>query len=108
MIKANPGQTIDLTLLDFGAADSDGRTSFVTCQRNYGFILERALGINRTICGGDTRQGVLYHSKTNTMEISLIAKSKRSDDSDFVVEFAGWWEFSFANAVTLLESTGTI
>ncbi|KAK2157032.1 hypothetical protein LSH36_200g02300 [Paralvinella palmiformis] len=42
-----------------------------TCLDIYGFVVEKTLNINQTICGQDTRESVIYRSKSNTVEIYL-------------------------------------
>ena len=86
IISANPGQTIQLDLIDFAA--SSQTSNLVSCRSVYGFILERALGINHTICGGRHREGALYTSKTNSIEINILKRGKRGE-SQFVIEYKG-------------------
>ena len=86
IISANPGQTIQLDLVDFAA--NSQTSNLVSCRSVYGFILERALGINHTICGGRHREGALYTSKTNSVEVILIRADKRGG-GQFLVEYEG-------------------
>ena len=86
IISANPGQTIQLDLVDFAA--SSQTSNLVSCRSVYGFILERALGINHTICGGPHREGALYTSKTNFIEIQLSSRSTRGD-AHFIIKYEG-------------------
>ena len=79
IISANPGQTIQLDLIDFAA--NSQTSNLVSCRSVYGFILERALGINHTICGGRHREGALYTSKTNSVEIHLAHRNGRGDNN---------------------------
>ena len=59
IISANPGQTINIDMIDF-AADEENSV-LISCSFVYGFILEKSLAINYTICGGSTRKkGGLY------------------------------------------------
>ena len=71
IIEVPPGQTIDMWLLDFGALGRRGSTLGLGCQQTLGFIVERNLGSNFTICGDNHRQKELYSSKTNKIEITL-------------------------------------
>ena len=83
IISADPGQTIQLDLIDFAA--NSQTSNLVSCRSVYGFILERALGINHTICGGRHREGQLYTSKTNSVEINFL---KRREEQ-FLVKYSG-------------------
>ena len=86
IISANPGQTIQLDLVDFAA--NSQTSNLVSCRSVYGFILERALGINHTICGGRHREGALYTSKTNSIEVVLSSKEKRGG-GNFIMKYDG-------------------
>ena len=86
IISANPGQTIQLDLIDFAA--NSQTSNLVSCRSVYGFILERALGINHTICGGRHREGALYTSKTNAVEIQILPSEKRNGER-FIIRYSG-------------------
>ena len=86
IISANPGQTIQLDLIDFAA--NSQTSNLVSCRSAYGFILERALGINHTICGARHREGALYTSKTNSIEIHLMSRERRGE-GQFIINYNG-------------------
>jgi len=86
VISANPGQIIQLELIDFTAPRPT--SNIISCRYVYGFILERSLGINQTICAGNRRQVALYTSKTNLIEIQLLKSDKRVE-GEFLIEFEG-------------------
>ena len=86
IISANPGQTIQLDLIDFAA--NSQTSNLVSCRYVYGFILERALGINHTICGGRHREGALYTSKTNSVEVQILHSDKRQE-AKFLINYSG-------------------
>ena len=86
IISANPGQTIQLDLIDFAA--NSQTSNLVSCRSVYGFILERALGINHTICGGRHREGALYTSKTNSIDVQILQKEKRNG-AQFIINYSG-------------------
>jgi hypothetical protein len=86
IITADPGQAIQLNIIDFGL---DTQTSnLVSCRSVYGYIRERALGINHSICGGRNREGALYTSKTNTIEIEILPKRDRNK-AQFLIQYDG-------------------
>ena len=85
-ISANPGQIIELELIDFHADRHN--SNIVSCRVVYGFVLERSLGINHTICGGSQRQMALYTSKTNLIE-AIFLKSDKRGEGEFLVKYKG-------------------
>ena len=86
IISANPGQTIQLTLTDFSA--SKHSSNLISCPIVYGFIREKAIGINETICGGKDREMALYTSKTNKVIIYILARNKRNS-GHFLIKYQG-------------------
>ena len=60
-------------MLDFAASHDDGSTP--SCRNVYGYILERALGINHTVCGGRGRDVALYSSESNLVEIHIQSEA---------------------------------
>ena len=86
IISAKPGQNIQLDLIDF-EADSPS-TSFMSCSSVYGFVLEKSLGINYTVCGGQHRERILYTSKTNSIEVHLSPKERRKG-ANFLIHYEG-------------------
>ena len=86
IISAKPGQTINISIVDFSAEST--KSNMVTCPAVYGYIRERALGINHTICGGRHREGALYTSKTNTVEIQILSRNTRGD-RNFLLKYSG-------------------
>ena len=85
IISAKPGQTINIYIVDFSA---ESTSNMVTCPAVYGYVRERALGINHTICGGRHREGALYTSKTNSVEVYIGSRASRGDNS-FVLNYSG-------------------
>ena len=84
IISANPGQTIQLELIDFSTNSKN--SNLISCHSIYGFILEMALGINHTICGGHHREMALYTSKTNSIQVQLI-KRERDNSGEFLLKY---------------------
>ncbi|KAK2143453.1 hypothetical protein LSH36_839g03051 [Paralvinella palmiformis] len=83
IIVASPGQTITLTLIDF-SANSKSPSS---CPIVFGYVREVALGINYTICGGRHREGTLYTSTTNNVELYVMPRNKRNK-LQFIIEYS--------------------
>jgi len=86
IIKADPGQIIKLELIDFSSHKQDSH--IISCRAVYGFVIERSLGINHTICGGSRRQMTLYTSKTNWIEIQILKNDKKLE-GEFLVKYEG-------------------
>ncbi len=88
LIEGSAGQRVNLTLMDFGASpSSDDSPSHTSQCIPYGFLLEKTLGVNQTICGGRSRERVLYTSATNSVEVVLLPS--RSDRPAFLVKYQG-------------------
>jgi hypothetical protein len=85
IIKAKPGQMIDITMMDFGVV-SNKKIHDQSCVL-YGYILERSSGINHTICGSDRRQQHVYTSKSNVVEIVILPTQIRKRDNRFLLHY---------------------
>jgi len=92
IISANPGQTIQLNLIDFSTNPQS--SNLVSCRSVYGFIIEKSLGINQTICGGRHREMALYTSKTNSIQIHLV-KNNKENNGEFLIKYKGKYVFLF-------------
>ena len=86
IISAQPGQTINISIVDFGA-ETDS-SNLISCPVVYGYIRERALGINYTICNGRHRERALYSSKTNAVEVAIAPRNRRAN-KNFVLKYVG-------------------
>ena len=86
IVSAKPGQTINISIVDFNTEVD--QSNLVSCPLVYGFILERSLGINHTICGGRQRELAIYTAKTNQVEIQVLPRTVRGDRS-FLLKYKG-------------------
>nr|UCK81577.1 Gal-binding and CUB domains containing receptor 2 [Arenicola marina] len=90
VIRGSPGQRINISLVDFGWSVSDGFDQAildnVKCEP-YGYVAERELGINKTICGGGRRQQHLHLSATSKVEITVIPKDRRKIGGAFFLQY---------------------
>ena len=57
----------------------------MTCSDVYGFVVEKTLNINQTICGDKQRDSVVYRSKTNNVEIYV----KKDSGANFILRYTG-------------------
>ena len=89
VIQAKAGQIVEISLLDFKALDRARSHSLVTCSDVYGFVVEKTLNINQTICGQKQRDSVIYRSKTNTVEIYI----KKGNGGNFFIKYVGKLHF---------------
>ena len=92
LIKALPGQRINLTLLDFGAVqneesplDSSGQRSMDHCQV-YGIIRETLNGKASAICGGIIRERNVYVSEGNELEVRIMT-SPAEQGAQFLIKY---------------------
>ncbi len=86
LIEAESGLRINLTMLDFGSSETHRQSKTASCIQ-YGFISERQLGVNKTICGGNRRQEVIYTSATSSVEIMLAPSGQ--NPPYFLVKYQG-------------------
>ena len=86
IISAQPGQTINISIIDFGTHTES--SNLVSCPVVYGYVREGALGINYTICNGHHRERAVYSSKTNKVEIEILPRRIRRD-KNFVLKYIG-------------------
>ena len=92
VIKTLPGQTINLTLHDYGIWRlQDEIMDDSPYQRKneykYGYIYETATGTNRTIQESTIRESHLYTSKSNSVEIHLITSPNNPFKRHFIIEY---------------------
>ena len=71
-VEAEPGQRINITMLDFGWKSEGFHSTLGTHKCSaYGYILEPSLSTNRTICGGTLRERHAYLSSSSSVDIVL-------------------------------------
>ncbi|KAK2139460.1 hypothetical protein LSH36_1776g00007 [Paralvinella palmiformis] len=87
IIDVSSGQTVDIKLLDFGALSRHISTLTLGCPHIVGFIVERSLGSNFTICGDNQREKHIYSSKTNKLEIVLLSQYEDDTSSSYLIYF---------------------
>jgi len=87
LIQRKVGETIRITLLDFGAImrHEQEKPQDSNCPVVYGYILERSLAINKTLCGSTERRHIVYESSANYIEIHIIPSHKRQNGDQFLL-----------------------
>ena len=97
-IKGQPGQTIQLTLIDFGVWRGDWGQRSVGRRRQssktglchmYGEIEEPGTGSRVTVCGGDRRETIVYQSDTHEVRVHLVDPARAADPVYFVLHYQG-------------------
>ncbi len=89
VIEGAPGQRIDLSVINFGwTASSNNQSTGGACQL-FGHIIERSLNINRSLCGGSTRESNLYTSMSNAVEIHVLPTRSRLTKANFLLQYTG-------------------
>nr|UCK81590.1 Gal-binding and CUB domains containing protein 2 [Arenicola marina] len=91
-IHVSPGQRVNISIVDFGWRQQTGSnmTIFedIKCE-DYGFVVERKLGVNKTICGGGKRQQHVYLSASSKVEITVLPSRQRQHQGFFLLEYTG-------------------
>ncbi|KAK2149263.1 hypothetical protein LSH36_458g02027 [Paralvinella palmiformis] len=93
VIKALPGQTINLTLHDYGIwrlhDEMDSRSSNIQRQAEhvYGYVYETATGTNKTIAESTSRVSHLYLSQSNIVEVHVVVPPGDRHQKHFIIEY---------------------
>ncbi len=89
VIEGAPGQRIDISMVNFGwTASNNNHSTGGACQL-FGHIIERSLNINRSLCGGSTRESHLYTSMSNVIEIQVLPSRLRQSKANFLLKYTG-------------------
>ena len=79
IIEAEPGQRINVTLMDFtrfNVAATVGQRYDIRGCRNYALVRERGRNKNVTVCASDARERHVHMSSSNTLEITITKKKE--------------------------------
>lgn len=97
-LEAPVGQRINISLLDFTDSSSSISNRDVTCHHQYGYIIEKSIKKNESICASvltkPQRHVVVYTSTTNYVEIVLTSSATTSESDNFLLRFNGDSSFS--------------
>jgi hypothetical protein len=85
LINVEPGQKIDLSLIDFAWTNVSSKPNI--CPINYGYILDMKTDDVIKICGGLERNTFLYTSSGDSVQIVLEASNIQ--DNSFLIQFKG-------------------
>ena len=84
-VRAELGQRIKLTLLDFSGLTGKNPTS-QQCNV-YATIKEPTAGVSETVCGTRERVTIIYTSDSNQVQVRLVPRGK--DNKAFVIRHQG-------------------
>ena len=89
-VEGDAGQRINISMLEFGNSGHGRGGAGHSCQP-YGYILERRLGMNKTLCGrAGARERTVYVSTTNSVEIVMTTRpSGTTDAPNFLLHYEG-------------------
>nr|UCK81582.1 Gal-binding and CUB domains containing receptor 13 [Arenicola marina] len=86
VMEASPGQRIHVSLVDFGWTSRESGELQPSSQCDvYGYISERRLGMNNTLCGGRARDRHVYSSASNVIEIQLL--QTKGNPATFLLQY---------------------
>ncbi len=86
-IKLAPGQRLSLSLVDFGWGDhSSGGVGQNRCDP-YAYVVEKAVAVNQSVCGGGDRQRHVYTSTSSHVLIQTVPARHRN--AEFLLYFTG-------------------
>ena len=92
-VEAAAGQRINISLIDFAAADDVSRDvgrDVTNCRRQYGFVVEKWNKKNVSLCAegaAERRQSTVYTSDTNSLDILLTPTHR--NHTNFLVKLQG-------------------
>ncbi len=87
VIQAQPGQKINITLLDFGSTEEDMGVGFRPSCFKYGIIRERDFSSPTIICSDRVRERNLYLSQTNRVEIQFEQGQHAEKTPHFLIKY---------------------
>ena len=89
-IRMAAGQKVTLTLSDYGWGQAAGDMG---C-RPYAYVVEKAVGVNETICGGQERERQVFTSTSDHVLIQMLPRETRQS------HFLLWYEGTYQNMAT--------
>ncbi len=92
-VKVQPGQTITFSILDFGDIAQTDVCQVVAVIKEE---LETDPAVSRTVCAGKMREGHLYTSQGNMVEVRILQRedqgggvSREDEDRQFLLHYKG-------------------
>ncbi len=103
IIRVDPGQRINVTLLDFslihpfGSNTIDGKALVKqrTYCHKYAVIKEREATRETVVCGGEKRERNVYMSTTRTLEVHVMRYTSPKKSAFFVLKYEGMHDFPY-------------
>ena len=96
IIRADQGQRINITLLDFSLGASltgndvhKARAHSRTFCHKYAVIKEKGSIRETVVCGGESREQSVYISAGNTIEIQLMRYNTPKKEAFFLLKYEG-------------------
>jgi len=91
IIVAMPGQTIKLSIIDFGSEIAEQQGNQTRQELTYGHIIDgkKRVSFGRTA----KRERSLYESKSNSLLIEMVMEiSRERDNAGFIIHFQSMYE----------------
>ena len=90
-IRAKPGQTVNITLVNFARSPDPSGDSSHTPRICYQFAVIREKGVRRSVteCEGGPREVKAYTSSSHQVDISIL--NRKSTDTYFLLKYEGKW-----------------
>ncbi len=90
LLEASPGQRISVSLLDFGWDPSLPADQAPSSHCSlYGYISERSINVNMTLCGGRSRQSQVYTSTSGFLQIQIVSSAAARENAHFLLQYEG-------------------
>ena len=98
LVKAEQGQQISISLWDFAVWSSDkGSISQQSPDKSglchiYAYVEEYGTGSSVTLCGGATRESVVYTSETNAIVVKVPNPRLSNPPAYFLLKYEGKYQ----------------
>ena len=91
ILQANPGQKLNITLIDFAMSSQRAQNNFgmPTVCYTYAVIKERGKAKDTSICGGRDRETSVYLSETNSVHIEVAGGKRGGNFRYFLLQYEG-------------------
>ena len=94
VIKAQPGQVINLTMLDFSLISLDTPDTPVPNTEEprciaYAILREKAESKTLTVCGGKKAKGHIYESVSDTLDVIILGNPSAEPSKHFLLHYKG-------------------
>lgn len=104
IIEADPGQKINVSIMDFGLFENDGPSmggNSVVCHKYAMLIDGGGTQPPKTVCSSYPRERNAYISHTNILEIRFVDVQGSDTPPNFLLKYSGTRKISFDTTIVI-------